>query len=107
KRIMIDENKGYSGIEDEDNTKHKSVNHSAEEGVRGDVHTNNCENVWWLFKRGLVGAYHQVSVKHLPAYLQEFEWRLNNRSNPHSFRDTMLKLLTSENIEYKQLIKSA
>ncbi len=102
-RIMTDDCKGYVGIEDED-TKHESVNHSVEEWVRGDVHTNNVESVWSLFKRGLVGAYHQVSVKHLPAYLDEFEWRFNNRDNPHLFRDTMLKLIASPNLEFKKLI---
>jgi transposase-like protein len=102
-RIMTDENQGYCGIEDED-TKHESVNHSAEEWVRGDVHTNSVESVWSLFKRGIVGAYHQVSVKHLPAYLDEFEWRFNNRKNPHLFRDTMLKLIGSPNLEFKSLI---
>jgi len=102
-RIVTDENPSYHGIEDED-TKHKSVNHHAEEWVRGDVHTNSVESVWSLFKRGLIGAYHQVSVKHLPAYLQEFEWRFNNRDNPHLFRDTMLKLIESPNLEFKKLI---
>lgn len=102
-RIMTDDNNGYVGIEDA-NTTHESVNHSAEEWVRGDVHTNNVESVWSLFKRGLIGAYHRVSVKHLPAYLDEFEWRFNNRDNPHLFRDTMLKLIESRNLEFKQLI---
>jgi transposase-like protein len=102
-RIMTEENPGYCGIEDED-TKHESVNHHAEEWVRGDVHTNSVESVWSLFKRGIVGAYHQVSVKHLSAYLDEFEWRFNNRDNPHLFRDTMLKLIGSPNLEFKKLI---
>ena len=32
-------------------------------------------------------------VKHLPAYLDEMEWRFNNRDNPYLFRDTLLVLL--------------
>ena len=102
-RIMTDENPSYQGIAD-GNTAHESVNHHAEEWVRGDVYTNSVESVWSLFKRGLIGAYHQVSVKHLPAYLDEFEWRFNNRDNPHLFRDTMLKLIGSSNLEFKKLI---
>lgn len=104
--ICTDDNPGYIGIEDY-NTKHESVNHSAEEWVRGDVHTNSVESVWSLFKRSVVGAYHQVSVKHLPAYLDEFEWRFNNRDNPFLFRDTMRKLLSSKNLEYKILIQTS
>jgi len=34
-------------------------------------------------------------------FLDEFEWRFNNRKNPFLFRDTMLKLISSANLEYK------
>ena len=37
------------------------------EWVRGDVHTNTIEGVWSLFKRFIIGSYHKLSVKHLPA----------------------------------------
>ena len=57
---------------------HQSVNHS-QAYVRGDVHTNGCENVWSLFKRGIVGVFHKVSAKYLPLYLNEFSFRFNNR----------------------------
>ena len=93
----------YDGIADH-NTVHETVNHSAEEWVRGDVHTNSAEGVWALLKRSIIGAYHQVSVKHLQAYLDELEWRFNNRDNPWLFRDTLLKLLQAENLEYQELV---
>ena len=57
---------------------HHAVNHS-ERYVDGDVHTNGCENVWSLFKRGIVGVFHKVSAKYLPLYLDEFSFRFNNR----------------------------
>ena len=94
------------GIADHD-TRHETVNHSADEWVRGDVHTNYIENIWSLLKRSLVGSYHKVSKKHLEAYLDELEWRFNNRDNPYLFRDTLLKLIKSDNLEYKELITSA
>jgi transposase-like protein len=90
--IYTDNWVGYKGIGDLD-TKHVAVNHSAREWVRGDVHTNTVENVWSLFKRSVIGSYHQVSVKHLPAYLDELEWRYNTRDNPFLFRDTLLQLV--------------
>ena len=93
----------YDGIADE-NTRHETVNHSIEEWVRGDVHTNTVEGVWSLLKRSIVGAYHRVSVKHLDAYLDELEWRYNNRDNPWLFRDTLLRLLKAEHIEYEDLV---
>ena len=93
----------YNGISDE-NTVHETVNHSVEEWVRGDVHTNTVENVWSLLKRSIIGAYHHVSVKHLDSYLDELEWRFNNRDNPWLFRDTLLKLLSAEHVEYRELV---
>lgn len=62
--IATDEWKGYEGIADK-NTIHATVNHREGEYVRGFVHTNTLENVWSLFKRLIVGSYHQLSVKHL------------------------------------------
>lgn len=73
------------------------------EWVKGDVHTNSVENIWSLLKRSIVGSYHQVSKKHLDAYLDELEWRFNNRDNPYLFRDTLLRLVKPENLQYKQL----
>ena len=93
----------YDGIADE-NTRHETVNHSIKEYVRGEVHTNSIEGVWSLLKRSIIGSYHKVSVKHLNAYLDELEWRYNNRDNPWLFRDTLLRLLTTEHVEYEELV---
>ena len=43
------------------------------------AHTNGLESHWALFKRGIDGIYHHVSVKHLPRYTTEFEGRHNAR----------------------------
>ncbi len=102
KRIMTDEHPGYNGIADDDTT-HETVNHHAEEWVRGDVHTNGIEGAWSLFKRSVVGSYHQVSAKHLGRYLDEFEWRFNQRRNRFLFRDTIMKLIESPALTYAQL----
>jgi transposase-like protein len=101
--IMTDDFNQYDGIAD-DNTKHETVSHSKKEWVRGNVHTNGLEGVWSLFKRSVIGSYHQVSVKHLDRYLDEFEFRFNNRENSFLFRDTLLRLLASTNLQYKNLI---
>jgi transposase-like protein len=100
--VYTDDWPAYKGIANEA-TQHETVNHSAEEWVRGDVHTNSVENIWSLLKRSIVGSYHQVSKKHLDAYLNELEWRFNNRENPYLFRDTLLKLINSENLPYEEL----
>ncbi len=108
--IMTDESKLYNFNLTKYKGRHKTVNHKAEEYVRYEgglcVTTNAIESAFSLFKRGVVGAWHKVSVKHLPAYLQEMMWRFNNRKNPFLFRDTMLRLIASDNIEYKELIRA-
>ena len=80
--IYTDELQSYLGIADH-STRHETVNHSAEECVVGDVHTNGIEGVWSLFKRSIVGSFHKISVKHIDRYLEELQWRFTNRSNPH------------------------
>jgi transposase-like protein len=102
--VMTDSWPAYEGVEDE-NTRHESVDHHRGEYVRGEAHTNTVESVWSLFKRSIVGSYHQISTKHLDRYLDEFEFRFNNRNNPYLFRDTLLRLIQSENLEYKELTK--
>lgn len=92
----------YEGVDNGDG-RHLSVDHASEEWVRGNVHTNTIEGVFSLFKRSVVGAYHQISAKHLPTYLDEFEFRFDNRKNPYMFRDTILRLIAAERMEYKEL----
>lgn len=59
---------------------HETVNHGAEEYVRGDVHTNTVEGYFSIFKRGMKGVYQHCSEKHLHRYLAEFDFRYNNRT---------------------------
>jgi transposase-like protein len=103
--IYTDSNRSYHGIQDH-NTRHETVNHHVEEWVRGDVHTQTIESVGSLFKRSIIGSYHHMSVKHLPAYLDEMEWRFNNRENPFLFRDTVLRLVEGEALPLKELVGS-
>jgi len=86
---------------------HKAINHSYGVYAIGDLHTNTVESAFSLLKRGIMGTWHKISAKHLPAYLDEMTWRFNNRKNPFLFRDTMLKLIHSDNLEYKELTKAA
>jgi len=100
--VYTDELGSYNEVGDED-TIHASANHNEKEWVRGAVHTNSMENAWSLFDRAVIGSYHQLSRKHLPAYLQEFEWRFNGRENPYLFRDTLTCLVGADALPYKEL----
>ena len=61
------------------------VHHSRDEYVVGAIHTNTIEGFWSIVKRGIVGTFHKVSKKYLPLYVNEFEFRYNNRMNPDIF----------------------
>lgn len=104
--IMTDELPAYpsaivkAGMED---VPHLTVNHSDGIYVDGDITTNGIESAFSLLKRGIIGSWHKVSAKHLPAYLDEMTFRFNNRSNPYLFRDTLLKLIEAPVLEYKKL----
>ncbi|MDE2684143.1 MAG: IS1595 family transposase [Chloroflexota bacterium] len=82
-QVYTDEAAAYRGIP----RPHAAVAHSAGEYVRGMAHTNGMESHWAMFKRGIDGTFHHISVKHLHRYNTEFEGRHNNR--PMDTRDQM------------------
>jgi hypothetical protein len=60
---------------------HTTVNHNMEwVSSDGITHTNTIESAFSLLKRGLIGSFHRVSIKHLHRYLSEFEYRFNVRN---------------------------
>ena len=76
--VMTDEAGQYTNLNLEF-AAHESVAHSAEEYVRGCVHTNTVEGFYSIFKRGMKGVYQHCSEKHLHRYLAEFDFRYSNR----------------------------
>jgi transposase-like protein/predicted RNA-binding Zn-ribbon protein involved in translation (DUF1610 family) len=81
--ISTDEHTAYKGIAAKGYI-HGSVNHSQEEWVRGDTHTNSLEGFWSMIKRSIRGTHVHVSRKHLAKYLGEFEFRYNLRHSPET-----------------------
>jgi len=87
---------------------HKPVKHSAKEYARkeGDftVHTNTVESKFSLLKRGIIGTFHQVSKKHLPLYLAEFDHRFNHRDVTDGERTvSALKMAEGKRLTLKPL----
>ena len=81
---------------------HKTVIHSKNEYVRGDVHTNTVDSIWSVFKRGMKGVYQHCGEAHLHRYLAEFDFRYNNRTSLKvSDRERTEKIMTG--IEGKRL----
>jgi len=71
-KLCTDEHRSYLGLK---GYRHKSVNHSAGEYVKGMAHTNGIESFWALLKRGHYGTFHNLSFKHLQKYVNEFAFR--------------------------------
>src|SRR5438270_1095313 len=69
---------------------HGSVNHKAEEWVRGIHHTNTIEGHWSLLKRAIKGTHTHVSAKHLWKYVSEFSYRRNMRHSHALMFDHLL-----------------
>ena len=61
---------------------HGTVEHGAEEWVRGIHHVNSIEGFWSQIKRSIHGTHIHVSKQHMSKYLGEFEYRYNMRGNP-------------------------
>jgi hypothetical protein len=62
---------------------HDQVNHVAKEYARYEngkcITTNSIEGFFSLLKRGIYGTYHHVGKPYLQQYLNEFDFRYNNR----------------------------
>jgi transposase-like protein len=81
--LATDEHHGYKHLGK--TFPHGTVRHSRKQYVVGAIHTNTIEGFWSLFKRSIVGSFHQVSKKYLPLYIAEAQFRYNNRHNPDIF----------------------
>jgi hypothetical protein len=83
--------------------KHQTIDHNKAYAV-GNRHTQTIESAFSLLKKGLYGAFHHVSIKHLGRYCDEFSYRFNRRSEqPQMFEQTMKELLKGKALQYKAL----
>lgn len=99
--IVTDESPIYPGAA-ANFIQHSTVNHSADEYVRGDIHTNTIEGVFSVFKRGMIGTYQHCGEQHLQRYLNEFDFRYSNRAKL-GFTDTMRAERAIKGAEGKRL----
>jgi transposase-like protein len=101
--VYTDESQLYKRMP-ENIKKHESVNHKVKEWVRGDVHTGTIDGYWGLLKRGVIGSYHQISVKHLHRYLSEFQFKWNHRKHQDIFLLVIAALVIGSHLKYDDLI---
>ena len=82
------------------------MRHSVKEYVRGQAHTNGIESFWALLKRGYIGTYHHMSIKHLRRYVCEFAGRHNYR--PMDTEDQMAAMaqgMLGKRLQYRELVR--
>lgn len=107
KEVITDEWTAYpaaikeAGLE----TTHETIRHKDKIYVQGHIYTNTVESAFSLFKRGLTGAFHKVSLKHLQRYLNEFSYRFNNRKDANLFGLTVRRMALAGNLTYAKLIE--
>ncbi|MBZ5520835.1 MAG: IS1595 family transposase [Acidobacteriia bacterium] len=88
--LITDEWSGYIKIRSF--MRHETINHQVCY-VNGEIHTNTIESFWGLLKRGIVGQYHKVTLRHLHQYITAFCYRFNHRKNPDVFNLTIARAL--------------
>lgn len=103
--IMTDAHLSYEGLS-EHFAGHHTVDHS-KTFVRGVImHTNFAESYHSLLKRGIIGAFHHVSDKHLPRYLAEFDRRWNTRKERDGVRTVdVIGTAIGKRLTYKAVVR--
>lgn len=106
-RLITDELPAYKQVGKAFICGHETVTHSAGEYVRAgtDVHSNTVEGVFSLIRRGVMGTFHSVSRKHLPNYLNEFQFRWNTRKMDDGQRvSAAIKQIDGKRLEYRKSV---
>ena len=85
--VMTDQFSGYNILdkENECNFVRLKVDHTVAFSIGDGIHTNGIESFWALLKRGVYGVFHNVSVKYMQKYVNEFCYRLNHRDSNEAF----------------------
>jgi transposase-like protein len=100
--LVTDESKLYTAVGKEF-ADHQTMVHTGNEYVnKAGYTTNNVENFFLQFKRGMRGTYIHCGEQHLQRYLNEFAFRYNNRSGL-GITDGERTARTMQGIEGKRL----
>lgn len=92
--IMTDQLRAYTNL-GKQGYEHDSVLHKRE-FVRGDVYTQNVENVWSHLKRGITGVYRSVSKQHMQKYADEYAFRYSHRNEGPRMFNVLFERISSK-----------
>ncbi len=108
-RLITDELPAYKQVGKAFISGHETVTHSVGEYVRAgtDIHSNTVEGVFSLIRRGVMGTFHSVSRKHLPNYLNEFQFRWNTRKMNDGQRVSQaIKAIDGKRLRYRESVEN-
>lgn len=108
-RVITDDLNLYRSVGKKFEGGHKVVKHHLGEYVRRgtDVHSNTIEGVFSLIRRGVMGTFHSVSRKHLPNYLNEFQFRWNTRKMDDGQRvQEAIKAVDGKRLLYRESVEN-
>jgi hypothetical protein len=82
---------------------HGTTLHNLRQFAVGEKHSNTAENFFSIFKRGVIGTYHQLSEAHMHRYCAEFDFRYNHREISDFERsDEALKGIVGKRLTYRR-----
>ena len=99
--IYSDEWVAYKNLGKHDYS-HSTIQHGKGNYVRGNVHTQNVENLWSNMKRGVRGVYRHVSEQHLQAYVDEYAFRYSHRNDFQPMFWAIMNRIPSDSSARKQ-----
>lgn len=103
-KIVTDAHPVYANTISPD--KHVETSHKDELRDKGELSMKTVEGAFSLFKRGVIGSYHQLSKDHLDSYLNEFCWRYNRRKmQPFMFSTLLAELTQKKPLTYRKLTR--
>ena len=108
-RLITDELPTYKSIGKNFAGGHGVVKHGARQYKKPgtDIHSNTIEGVFSLIRRGVMGTFHSVSRKHLPNYLNEFQFRWNTRKMDDGQRVARaIKQIDGKRLEYRESVEN-
>ncbi|MBN4049689.1 IS1595 family transposase [Bacteroidales bacterium AH-315-N07] len=95
--VITDSYRGYNKLSRI--VEHIKLDHKRYYSYKG-INTNTIESFWAIIKRGITGQYHQVSLKYLPDYINEFVFKYNNRKEDDMFITLVRNSMENKSFNY-------
>lgn len=101
--VMTDQFSGYNILDKENdcNFVRLKIDHTVAFSLGDGIHTNGIESFWAVLKRGVYGVFHNVSVKYMQKYVNEFCYKFNRRYFGEDIFDRLLMVSAGYTPEFQ------